>query len=199
MKGIEKITAHIEADAKAEAQAILDEAAAMVKQIEADYNQKAQDEYWQRVRAGVKDCEDRVSRMGRLAAMESKKAILSTKQEMVSKAFEKAQEKILALPSDEYGAFLAKLAVESSTTGSEEVIFNERDKASCGAAVVKAANLKLKEKGAAGALTVSDETRNICGGLVLRQGGIEVNCTIETLIELCRGEMSSQLAEVMFE
>ena len=198
MEGIEKITAHIEADAKAEAQAVLNEADAKVSQIDADYRQKAQDEYWTRVRAGVKDCEDRVQRMNRLAAMESKKAILAAKQDMVAKAFDRAQEMIVNLPADKYTAFLAKLASESASTGEEEVIFNERDKNSCGAAVVKSANAILAEKGIAGKLRVSDETRNICGGLVLRQGGIEVNCTVELLVDMCRSEMSSQLAEVMF-
>jgi V/A-type H+-transporting ATPase subunit E len=198
MEGIEKITAHIEADAKAEAQSVLNEAGARVSQIDADYRQKAQDEYWTRVRAGVKDCEDRVQRMNRLAAMESKKAILAAKQDMVAKAFDRAQEMIVNLPADKYTAFLAKLASESASTGEEEVIFNERDKNSCGAAVVKSANARLAEKGIAGKLRVSDETRNICGGLVLRQGGIEVNCTVELLVDMCRSEMSSQLAEVMF-
>ena len=198
MEGIEKITAHIEADAKAEAQSVLNEAGARVSQIDADYRQKAQDEYWTRVRAGVKDCEDRVQRMNRLAAMESKKAILAAKQDMVAKAFDRAQEMIVNLPADKYTAFLAKLASESASTGEEEVIFNERDKNSCGAAVVNSANARLAEKGIAGKLRVSDETRNICGGLVLRQGGIEVNCTVELLVDMCRSEMSSQLAEVMF-
>jgi V/A-type H+-transporting ATPase subunit E len=198
MEGIEKITAHIEADAKAEAQSIMDAAEAKVKEIEASYNQKAQDEYWTRVRAGVKECEDRVQRMNRLAAMESRKSILATKQEMVSKAFDKAQDMIVNLPADKYTEFLARLASESASTGEEEIIFNERDKKGCGEAVVKAANALLAAKGVKGGLKMSDETRGICGGLILRQGGIEVNCTVETMVDLCRGEMSSQLAEVMF-
>ncbi len=199
MKGIEKITAHIEADAKAEAQAILDAADAKVRETEAQYNQKAQDEYWAKIKAGTRDCEDRVQRMNRLAAMESKKAILATKQEMVKKAFDKAQEMIISLPADKYTAFLARLASESASTGEEEVIFNERDKNSCGAEVVKAANARLAEKGVKAGLKMSDETVAIQGGLILRQGGIEVNCTVETLVDMCRGEMSSQLAEVMFQ
>lgn len=199
MKGIEKITAHIEADAKAEAQEILAAADARVTEIEAANSQKAQDEYWTRVRSGVKECEDRVQRMKRLAAMESKKSILATKQEMVAKAFDMAREKIIGLPAPGYTEFLAGLASESAATGEEEVLFNERDKNGCGADVIKAANRKLSEKGVKAGLKMSGETRDICGGLILRQGGIEVNCSVETLVELCRSEMSSQLAEVMFQ
>jgi V/A-type H+/Na+-transporting ATPase subunit E len=199
MKGIEKITAHIEADAKAEAQEILAAADAKVREAEAAYSQKAQDEYWTRVRSGVKECEDRVQRMNRLAAMESKKSILATKQELVARAFNRAQEMIINLPTDKYTEFLARLASESATTGEEEVIFNERDKNGCGSAVIEAANRKLRGKGVKAGLRMSAETRGICGGLILHQGGIEVNCTVEILVDLCRGEMSSQLAEVMFQ
>ena len=129
--------------------------------------------------------------------MESKKSILATKQEMVAKAFDMAREKIIGLPAPGYTEFLAGLASESAATGEEEVLFNERDKNGCGADVIKAANRKLSEKGVKAGLKMSGETRDICGGLILRQGGIEVNCSVETLVELCRGEMSSQLAEVM--
>jgi V/A-type H+-transporting ATPase subunit E len=198
MKGIEKITAHIEADAKAEADAIMAQSAEKVKAIEAEYNQKAQDEYWAKIKAGTRDCEDRVQRMNRLAAMESKKAILATKQEMVSKAFDRAQEMIVNLPADKYTDFLARLAADSASTGDEAIIFNERDKNGCGAAVVAAANRRLADKGVKAGLHMSDETRGISGGLILSSGGIEVNCTVDTLVDMCRGEMSSQLAEVMF-
>jgi len=199
MKGIEKITAHIEADANAEAQAILDEATQKAKAIEADYKQKAQDEYWSLIKSGTEDCQDRVQRMGRLASMESQKSILATKQEMVAKAFDKAEEKIVNLPQDKYVEFLAKLASKSASSGEEEIILNERDKNACGEAVAKAANALLADKGIKGNLKVSGETAEISGGLILRSGGIDVNCTVDTLIEICRGEMASQLAEVMFE
>ena len=54
MTGIEKITGRIEADARAEAAAITAEANAKCAEIRAEYDKKAQDEYWTRVRAGVK-------------------------------------------------------------------------------------------------------------------------------------------------
>jgi len=199
MKGIEKITAHIEADASAEAQAILDEAKAKVNQIEADYSQRAQDIYETMVKNGKAECDAKVENMNRLATMESKKAVLETKQEMVTKAFDKAQEMVLELPEDEYQDFLVRLVVESASTGKESVIFNERDKKKFGAAVVKAANEKLKEKGMNAELTEDSKTANIAGGVVLSQEGIEVNNSLELLVDMCRGSMSSKLAEVMFE
>ena len=44
-----------------------------------------------------------------------------------------------------------------------------------------------------------DDTGDFKGGLILRRGSIEANCTVELLVELCRGDMSAQLAGVLFE
>ena len=60
---------------------------------------------------------------------------------------------------------------------------------------MKAANEKL----GGGKLTLAGETGDFKGGLILRRGSIEANCTVELLVELCRGEMSAQLAKVLFE
>lgn len=198
MKGIEKITAHIEADAKAEAQEIWP-----LPTPRSGNRGGLQPESAGRVLDPRPLRCERVRGPG--AAHESscghgiQKSILATKQELVARAFDRAQEMIINLPAEKYTEFLARLASESATTGEEEVIFNERDRNGCGAAVIEAANRRLLGKDVKAGLRMSAETRGICGGLILRQGGIEVNCTVETLIDLCRGEMSSQLAEVMFQ
>ena len=48
-------------------------------------------------------------------------------------------------------------------------------------------------------MTLSDETRDITGGLILRRGNIEANCSVELLVELCKGELSSRLADILFK
>ena len=68
-----------------------------------------------------------------------------------------------------------------------------------GAAAVKAANERLAAKGMPGMLSLSDATREMSGGLMLKQGDIEVNCTVDTLLDLTRGELAARVAEVLFE
>ena len=51
----------------------------------------------------------------------------------------------------------------------------------------------------AGRLTLAADAGNFAGGLILRRGNIEVNCTVELLVELCRADMSAQLAGVLFD
>ena len=36
------------------------------------------------------------------------------------------------------------------------------------------------------------------GGLILRRGNVEVNCTVELLVELSRNELSARVAELLF-
>ena len=194
MKGTEKIIAHIQADAKSQADAILAEAEKQCAAIRADYDKKAAQLYAEKVRAGTKACQDQVDSVQRIARMEAKKTLLSVKQEMVAKSFDKAQELLTSLPEEQYVAFLAKLAARASVTGDEEIILNEKDKAAVGEAVVKAANALLKD----GKLRLSERTGSFAGGLILSRGNVEANCTVELLVELCRGEMSVEIADMLF-
>ena len=192
MNGIEKITGRIEADAQEQAKAIAAEAEAKCAEIRADYDKQAQDQYWARVRDGVKACEDRVQRMGRLAGMEARKSVLALKQEMVDAAFAAALDKICAMPQADY------VAAQAATTGTETLVFNAKDQAACGQAVVDAANALLSQQGKPGRLTMSPTTRDLRAGFVLQQGDIEVNCAVETIAELCRSDLAAQVAEVLF-
>ena len=194
MKGTEKIIAHILADAKEQADAILAQAEQQCADIRAEYDAKAKEAYTERIRRGVADCQDRVDSMDRIARMEARKGILALKQQKVSDSFELACEKIVNLPAEQYIAFLAKLAAKASVTGDEEIVLNAKDAAAVGSAVVDAANALLGK----GKLTLSDKTGSFAGGLILRRGSIEANCTAELLVELCRSEMSAQIAKLLF-
>ena len=194
MKGTEKIIAHIQADAKSQADAILAEAEKQCEAIRADYDKKAAQVYAEKVRTGTKACQDQVDSVQRIARMEAKKALLSVKQEMVAKSFDQAQKLLTSLPEEQYVAFLAKLAARASVSGDEEIVLNARDRAAVGEAVVKAANALLK----GGKLSLSERTGSFAGGLILSRGNVEANCTAELLVELCRGEMSAEIADMLF-
>lgn len=199
MNGIEKITARIAAEAEAEALDVREKADARIAEIKAESDKKAQEEYWSVVRSGANEAEQRVQLRGRAAALEAKKSILAMKQELVSRAFDLAGEKILAMPESDYVAFLAKQAADASFTGQEEIILNENDRTRFGDAVVKEANACLKDRGIHGGLSLSETVRPLTGGLILKQGDIEVNCALDKLLDMKRGELSAQVAGILFE
>ena len=195
MKGTENIIAHIRADAQDRSDAILAQAEQQCAQLRTEYEKRAQEAYTTKIRAGVEECQARVDGMDRIARMEAKKGILALKQQLVSQSFDKACEKIVGLPTAEYAAFLAKLAAKASATGDEEIVLNARDRKLIGKEVARGANVLLKN----GKLTLSDDVGSFVGGLILRNGSIETNCTVELLVELQRNEMSAELAKILFD
>ena len=194
MKGTDKIIAHIQADAKAQADAILAQAEQQCAGIKAEFDRQAAEHYSERIRAGVKACQDEVDSRVRIDQMEARKGTLAVKQEMVSLAFDKALEALCALPEEEYVAFLAGLAAKASVTGDEEILLNARDRKAVGEKVAAAANAKL----GGGKLTLAEETGDFAGGLILRRGNVEANCTAELLVDLARGDLSAEIAGILF-
>lgn len=194
MKGTEKIIAHIQADARAQADAILAQAERQCADIRGEFEKKAGDLYGEKIRAGVKDCQDKLDSQQRIAQMEAKKAVLTVKQDMVAKSFAMARERILAMPREDYVRFLGKLAAKASVSGDEELVLSAADREKLGAQVVEAANALLPK----GRLSLAKESGSFDGGLLLRRGNVEVNCTLDLLVELCRGEMSAEIADMLF-
>ena len=195
MKGTEKIIAHIKADAKTQVDGILAQTEQQCARIRGDFDKQAAALYAERIRAGVKETQDQVDGTQRIARMEGRKSMLSAKQALVSESFRRALEKIVSLPEEDYVAFLAKLAARASVTGEEEILLNARDREAIGTKLVKAANALLP----GGKLTLSDETRDIAGGLILRRGSIEANCSAELLVELSQSDLSAKVAEILFQ
>lgn len=199
MKGTEKIIAHIRADGDAEAKKIIDAASKQAEEKRAESFKAALSEYEKLMQAGNAECEDILSGSRRIAEMEAKKSVLSVKQEMISAAFDAAREEIANMPRDKYTQFLARMAAEAATSGMEEIVLNARDKAEVGKSVCKAANELLSAKGTPGKLTVSEDTADISGGVIVRFGGIETNCSIDALIRQRRSGLSTEVAAALFE
>ena len=195
MKGIEKITARIAADAEAANSVVREESAKRIAEINAEYEKKAQEEAAAILRAGEKEAQQQASRVERNAQLEAKRAILGVKQEMVSKAFELAKGKFAQMPQAEYVAYLSRQVV-SCCSGEAQLVLNAADKEKYGAQLEALCNLMLKGKGT---ITVAEETADIIGGFILKQGDVEVNGTIDILLELIRGELAAQVAQVLFE
>ena len=56
----------------------------------------------------------------------------------------------------------------------------------------------LKERGREAHLSVSAETADIPGGLILRHGDIQVNCAVDVLVSLCKDRLAGQVAGILF-
>lgn len=198
MKGIENITGKIAADAQAEIDRINADAAAQAAEITAGYEAKAKKEAADILEKGEKNAAERGKRLVSAAEMESKKMVLAAKQEMLDEAFELALDKLTKLPEEEYVDFLAKLVVRASSTGREKIIMNVSDRARYGVKAATLANDLLEKAGKPAHITLSEQTRDIKGGLLLSDGPIEVNCAFETLVRLARGKITGEVSKALF-
>ena len=228
MEGIEKITARIEQDVQREIDGVLAQARAQADDITARYEAQAAKESEDILARGRKSAGERVERLYSVAQLEGKKRVLAVKQEMVGRAFDDALEQLLSLPEDRYVGLLVDLTLSAARTGREQVILSPKDRARIGKQVIAAANERLAKavapelpdalaeskagalldkvvSGASallagtGMLTLSEETRPIRGGVILVDGRVETNCSLETLVRLQREELASQVAQVLFD
>ena len=227
MNGIEKITQMIQSEAQTEIDGVLSAAREEAARITARYEAQAQAETTELTAKNEKAAAEREERLVSVAQMEARKVTLAAKQEMVEKAYVLALEKLCALPDDQYTEILAALLVKASSTGREEVILSPEDRKRVGkAAVAKAneilakaaapelpkelteskvgavinkvaANVSPIAKGTA-MLTLSEETRPMRGGFILKDQKVEVNCTFDTLVRLQKAETAGAVAKKLF-
>ena len=186
MNGIEKITARIKKDAGAEAEAIRREGEERAASIRAGYKAQAEENAKAAAQAGKEAAKRQEERLVSAAQMDAKKLLLAAKQACIDEAFDKAQSKLLSLPDGEYAELRAKLAVKAAKTGKEEILLSAKDRKRVGEQVVSKAN------------ALGKGTRDMAGGLILRDGSVEINCAFETQMRVLRESMASDVAALLF-
>lgn len=198
MNGIEKILDRIAEDAQAEADRVLSEAQREADSIASRYAQQAERLTTAAQHKAKEAAAERQDRLHSAAQMEAKKQLLTEKQAILDRAFLQAAQSLRALPPQAYTELLAKFAAHVSRSGQEAITLSAQDRAAFGQAIVDAANTQLKHEGRTGMLTLSENTAEISGGLLLGDGTIEVNCSFDTLLRLCREEIAVEVAAILF-
>ena len=199
MNGIEKIIGRIESDTRSQIDALGARTDEQVKSITESYERVAQQAYFTTCSNGKKAAETQLSRMASADSLAAKKALLAEKQQLLDQTFGRALDKLCALPEQQQLALLVKLAVEGSTTGREELVFSAPDRARYGKKVVIAANEALEKAGKTVCLTLSELSRDIRGGLYVKNGNIENNCSFEMILRLLREQLAAETAKLLFE
>lgn len=194
MNGLEKIVARMEADTQAACDALAasaaENAAAILRDCQAQADAAARDSA-QRAEAQAAEHLEHLNGSSQLAC---RQRVLAAKQQLIDEAFARAAQALAALPQADYIDLLAALAAENGS-GDEELLLSAHDRETVGAAVVDAAN--AKKPGAA--FRLSDETRDTGGGLVLRRGRVELNCSFTEKLRQLRQEESSAVAQLLFD
>ena len=199
MNGIETIKARIQEDSRAECYALLQEAKEKAAEITARYEDDAKADYEKALSQARSDGEIRIQRMESVAQLEARKLRLAAKQEMLEKAFSCAEDALCSLNEEEYIELLKALALKAVVTGSEELVFSAADRDVVGQKVVDAVNKALEKQGKVAKLTMDEEARDFKGGLYVKNGSIETNCTFSALIRSQKEQMAREVAQILFD
>ena len=220
MTGLEKITERILADAKDKARAVLESAKEDCRKMAEDFVERAEQIREEAAERAMREGEELVTRARSAVAMTRRDILLAAKGRILDETFEAAKKQICSTDYGKYRELLvallscalieqAKNERDSLEMGDElsefdtlEVRFNENDRARFGQYVVDNAKRTVERKiGAerAAKLCLSPETADIDGGLILRYGNTEANCSISALLAQMRRELESKILAVLFD
>lgn len=193
MNDISVILSKIEEDAKQVAAGILATAEEKCKQTEDEYVKLTE----QQRKVIMADAEAQVNtiklRSASQSGIQERNANLTTRRESMDTAFEKALQKLCAMPDERKIAFYTNM-VSGFATEDAEMILNAADRDAFGTAIVSALNAVLPN----GKIQLSSTVGAFRGGIVLKQGSVETNCTFEVLISRAKDDLEPDVAHALF-
>lgn len=219
MTGVEKITDRIAADAAKEAQATLGAAEVECRKLAEEYGNRTIGERDRVAERAQAEGQRMIERAKSTADMNHRAVLLAAKSALIDEVYEKARAKILDTDFGKYRELLTALLVSallelaqseeaSAALGDEtepydriEVLFNHDDREKYGAAVVTEVRRRNERRiGTARLekLCLSENTAAIDGGLVIRYGNIETNCSLSVLLAEMRRETEGKVASILF-
>ena len=221
MTGLEKITSRILADANAQAQAILDEAAEKSRAVRAQNLADAQIAQDRLIADAEREGEALVVRAKSSAAMTRRNVELSAKSEMIDRAFARAMQEIYEMDRTEYAALLVSLLCKTLNAQREseresvrlygediapayyELMLNARDSGEVAGLVMDG----VRDAAASGRISADMLTKvhlcsepvDIDGGLVLRCGDIETNCSFSMMLASLRPALEPRIQQILYK
>ncbi len=219
--GLNKITDRILAQAKEEADRILAEAEADCEKIRADYAKQAEEIRQTLSAEAERKSEDAIARAKSASAMQKRNIIGQKRSDLIDGVFADAFEWVKKLSREKYTELLVGLlsaavleAVSAEQKNRElfgeedeepvaayEIVLNKNDRENCGKAVLDGLRKKLNGKVDAATLNklqLASGTVNIAGGVILRMGDIESNCSLEMIFSQLRRDLEAEVSRALF-
>ena len=219
MTGLEKVTGKIIADAEADARVILEKAEAECEAIKAKYAAETEAEVEKLTDECDRECQALVIRARSSAAMAKRNAVLVARAKLIDDAYAAAEKQIRNMNGEQYLDLLQKMlrsALKRQIEGEEEslrlygediapetyeVVLNSRDRDNYGEKLMTAFREGYGAKLPATALVklrLAPDTAPIDGGLILRCGPVETNCSLSMLMAANRRETEAKVSRILF-
>lgn len=219
MTGTQKLIDKILADARADAHAVLMRADATCAEIYAAQDARVKAEEARLREAATRECEALVTRAKSSAAMAKRNVLLGARANLVREAYETAEKEIRNLTQEGYldllltmlkGALKRQLKSEQESMelygedmspDAYEIQLNRRDREQFGQVLLETIrrtqvgkiSMTVLDK-----LTLSSVDARIDGGLILKCGDVEANCSISMLMAEVRRKTEVKINGVLF-
>ena len=222
MNGIEKITEKIITEARAKAASITDAAREKALAVSKSYADKAAEVRRAADEAAVAEATAIATRAKATLETVQRSALLSEQADIIDGVFAEAYNSIRGLDDEKYVAFLAALTSaalsemiataeknlelygpdeDGEEVESYELLLSRSDREKYGETLIEAIRHLVIGKVPAEViekLTVSKEDASIDGGVILRYGSIESNCSLSLLFERVRASLEGQVSKLLF-
>lgn len=190
---IEKITARILSEATENAGLVTAGAEKEAKELIEKATKTAKEIAEKAVIKGNSDTIILRDRKVSVAELDARKMRLAAKQEAVAKCFDAALEKLAGMNESDYVNFLAKKISEAAIDGGV-ILLNEKDKKAIGNQVIALVNSMEGGK----KVSLSESTINAKGGFVLKVGSVEINSTLETMVNGLKESTTPEAVAALF-
>lgn len=222
INGLNKITDRIIAEAKEEAARIIADAETECNRISAEYTARA-DAIREKLSAEAeREGTDLIARARSASATKKRNIMMQTQSQLLDSVFDDTFAQMRNLEEEQYTVLLIGLLCRALTEQIEtekisrtlygeedalapsqyEVIMNPKDRERCGVALIDGVKKALSGKlpvQTLEKLILSDKTAAIDGGLILRCGNIESNCSFKLLFAQLREELESEVSHALFD
>ena len=219
MTGLEKVTGKIIADAEADARVILDRAEAECAAVKEKYAAATEAELEKLREENDRECQSLIIRARSSAAMAKRNALLEARAALLDEAYALAERQIKNLNPEQYLDLLQKMlrsALKNQLAGEEEsmrlygediapaayeVILNTRDRETYGEKLLAAYRTGYGARlspAILAKLCLASDTAPIDGGIILRCGAVETNCSLAMLLAANRRETEAKVSRILF-
>ena len=197
MAGAENIKNRILSDARLAADANIAQARREAEGIVLKAREEAQALQSSQIIKAERDSAEREKRLISVAELERRKEKLTIKQRLIEDLFAQAIASLCEKPDTEYENMLVDM-IANTAAGDEEVVLSSNDKKRLSGGFIRAANEALAKKGKSGKLSLSDETRPLKGGFILRSGLVEINNSFEAIVKMRKDNLESLAVKMLF-
>ncbi len=222
MTGLDKIIDRILQDAQNDAQATRAEAQSRCDAIAAEWSERAEACRCKLEQDAQTEAENIAARTKATLETERRNMVLGVRSRLLEQVWEDAMNEVKAFPPDRYARLLCHLLAEAlreqhrveedsrTLYGEEgaaapekyEVLLNEHDHAFCGETLMTLFRAAAGQDTLLGEMAkkvvLAEESAPIDGGLVLRAGDIESNCSLSAMFRTLREQNEQKVLKTLF-